>query len=52
MWNVLFLFLDLFDRVLPLVTDLFSHLDSTSSEATGSKDEIKIFTFGSKLHAQ
>lgn len=26
-----------------------SHLDSTSSEATGSKSEIKIFAFGSKL---
>lgn len=47
---MLFLFLDLFDRVPPLVTD-YSHSESTSSEATGSKNEIKIFIFDSELHA-
>lgn len=50
-WNILVLFLDLFDRVPPLVTDLFSW-ESTSAEATGSKDEIQIFTFDRKLHTQ
>lgn len=50
-WNVLFLFLDLFDRVPSLVTD-YSHLESTSSEATGSKDALEILIFHSKLHAQ
>lgn len=49
-WNVLFLFLDSFDRVPPLVTD-YSRSESTSSEATGSKNEIKIFIFDSELHA-
>lgn len=44
---MLFLFLDLFDRVPPLVT-YYSHSESTSSEATGSKNEIKILTFDSE----